>query len=591
MAVDKAGNTFSKSKNLTFDSKIQTFSDWVGASDSEDFYRFSLSSRSSLNIVVDGLSANADLQLIEDKNGNSSIDKNDVIASSTKSGNASESILETLNAGNYFIKVYSKSGDTKYNLKFFQNFSPSSLDFQLNKDTLKATDTLAINSASVSDNNGTDDIMKVDFRIKKPDGNYIDVADAKVFTADSSNKNRASFSYSLSLKSLSLEAGKYTLEGKAYDESGATSNTVSRTFTVTKADTSQDWFSQNLSDQKIINLARSLASDGKLSRQDMLDIFRDAQDNSAIDANEVQDMRALVASSTPFKMEDHVKWLSSQVANGASVGLSANNFESNLVGRWFLGTVAPTSEYNGKKIIYTEAKGNLFGSSNKARIGDIDQGRLNNCTFLAALGSTFSRQSDDGGNASSSVIDSMIIDNGDDTYTVRFYSGTYYAPGEAQYVTVDRRIPTSISAQTNNGVLWVALVEKAYAQWREWRDGSPGYDIIGNGGTVASPLSFITGRQTTNYSIKKISFSTLETSLKAGKAIVTSRTGKDTSYILGSHAYSVTNAYTSSNGQQRVIVRNPWGVDGKAKSGANDGFIDLSYEEFIKSFNVGVSIS
>jgi hypothetical protein len=350
MALDNAGNTFSKSKNLTFNSKVQTFSDWVGSSDSEDFYRFSLTSRSSLNIVVDGLSANADLQLIEDKKGNGSIDKNDVIASSTKSGNASESILETLNAGEYFIRVYSRSGDTQYNLKFFQNFSPSSLDFQLNKDTLKTTDTLAINSASVSDSNGTEDLARVNFRIKRADGSYIDVADANVFTPDSSNKNHASFSYSLSLKSLNLKAGQYTLEGKAYDESGATSNTVNRTFTVTNADTSQDWFSQNLSDQKITILARSLASDGKLKREDMLDIFRDAQDSSAIDANEVKDLRALVAADTPFKMEDHVKWLSTQVANGASVGMSANNFESKLVGRWFLGTVAPTPEFNGKKL-------------------------------------------------------------------------------------------------------------------------------------------------------------------------------------------------------------------------------------------------
>jgi len=591
MTLDNAGNTFGKSKNLTVNSQIQTFSDWVGASDINDFYRFSLTSRSSLNIAIDGLSANADLQLIQDNNSNSSIDPNDVIASSNKSGNASESILATLNAGNYFIRVYSKSGDTQYNLKIFQNFSPSALSFQLNHNTINTTDTLVINSASLSDSNGTNDIARVDFRIKRPDGAYLDVADANVFTADSNNKNSARFSYSLSLKNLNLEAGKYTLEGTAYDKSGATSNTVSRTFTVTNLHPDQDWFSQSFSDKKLVTLARNLASDGQLSRQDMLDIFSDVQDNSAIDANEVLDLKTLIATNTPFKMEDHVKWLSTQVANGASVGMSSTNFESQLVGRWFLGTIAPTPVFNGKNLTYTEVKGNLFGSTNKARISDINQGRLNDCTFLAALGATFSRQSDDAGNASSSVIDRMIIDNGDNTYTVRFYSGTYYDPGEAQYVTVDRRIATSIAAQTKDGVLWVALVEKAYAQWREWRDGSPGYDLIGNGGTVASPLSFVTGRESTNYSVRKISFSILETALKAGKAVATGRSGKDTSLIIGSHAYSVTNAYLSSNGEKRVVFRNPWGVDGKAKSGANDGFINLSYDEFIKSFNLGVSIS
>ncbi|BAT54381.1 unknown protein [Nostoc sp. NIES-3756] len=501
MAIDKAGNTLSNSQKITFNTKTQTISDWVGSSDINDFYSFSLSSHSSVSIAMDGLSANADLQLLKDNNSNNSIDKGDVIASSNKGGTLSESISETLNAGNYFIRVYSKSGDTKYDLKF----SPTS-----------------------------------------------------------SNSSE--------------EAAK---------ESSASSNTVNSTLAVTNA----DWFSQNLSDQKIISLARNLASDSKLSRQDMLDIFRNVQDNSVVDSNEVEDLKALVAAGNKFNMEDHVEWLSAQVANGASAGMSASSFESNLVGRWFLGTVAPKAEFNGKKLTYTEVKGNLFGSTNKAEIGDIHQGIINDCTFLAALGATFSRQSDDSGNASSSVINSMIKDNGDNTYTVRFYSGAYYAPGEAQYVTVDRRIVTSIAAQRNDGVLWVALVEKAYAQWREWKDGRPGYNIIGNGGALAPPLSFITGRKTTNYSASKINFSTLETALKAGKAITTSRSGKDTSFILGSHAYSVTNAYISASGEQRVVVRNPWGVDGKAKSGANDGFINLSYKEFINSFNLGVSVS
>jgi hypothetical protein len=594
MALDNAGNTLNTAKKINLTTNIQTFSDWVGSSDINDFYSLSLSGRSSLNIAVDGLGANADVQIIKDANSNGLIDTGEVISGGYKGGTGSELIRHTLNAGNYFIRVYSKGSDTNYNLKVFENVAPTSLQFKLNSTSLKTTDNLSINNAWVLEQNGVSDISRVDFRIQKADGTWLDVADAKVFTADSSNASQANFSYSLSLKNLNLAAGNYTLQGKAYDNTGAGSNTVKVSFTVTTATPTpvQDWFNKNLLDQQIIDLARSLASDGDLNRQDMLSIFRNAQDNSAIDVNEVKDLKTLLGASIPFTMQDSVKWLSTQVANGATVDMAASNFESNLVGRWFLGTIAPTPVFNGKNLTYTVATGSLYGSSGEARIGDIDQNKLGDCTFLAALGATFGRQSSDAGNTSSSLINSMITDNGDNTYTIRFYSRTVFDPGEAQYVTVDRRIATSIAAKRNNGVLWVALVEKAYAQWQEWRTTVPGYNAMGNGSTLVYPLRYVTGQAVTSYTISTVSFSMIETALTNGQAVTTARIGNQSNtYIVNSHAYSVTNVYVNSGGKQRVVVRNPWGVDGKAITGSNDGFIDLSFEEFTKSFDYGICIA
>ncbi|MBD2363169.1 peptidase [Anabaena minutissima FACHB-250] len=608
MPIDNAGNTLNTAKKITLTTNIQTFSDWVGSSDIDDFYSLSLAGRSSLNVLVDDLNANVNAQIIKDANSNGLIDSGEIITGSYQGGYRSELIKHTLNAGNYFIRVYSKSGDTNYNLKVFENFAPTSLEFNLNSTSLHTTDNLSINNAWVSDKNGVSDISKVDFRIQRADGTWLNVADATVFTANSSDASKANFSYSLSLKNLNLAAGNYTLQGKAYDQTGAVSNTVKQTFTVTTtapittsttaptttsttAPTTtstlvQDWFSQNLLDQQIITLVRSLASDGDLSRQDMLNIFRNAQDNSAIDVKEVKDLKTLLGASTPFTMQDSVKWLSTQVANGATVDMAASNFESNLVGRWFLGTIAPTPIFNGTNLTYTVPTGSLFGSSGEARIGDIDQGKLGDCTFLATLGATFGRQFNDAGNASSSLINSMITDNGDNTYTMRFYFS-----GAAEYVTVDRRIATSIAAKRNNGVLWVALVEKAYAQWLESRTSQPGYNVIGNGTNLFAPLQFVTGRSTTNYSISKVSFSTLETALANGQALTAARVGGDSKYIASNHAYSLTNTYIDTSGQQRVVVRNPWGVDGKTLSGSNDGFIDLSFAEFTQSFNYGISVA
>jgi hypothetical protein len=569
-------------------------SGWVGSSDINDFYSFRLTGSSSLNISLDGLKSNADVQIIRDANGNGLIDDKEVIVGAYKRGTANELIRRSFGSGDYFIRVYSRGGDTNYNLKIFQNIAPTSLDFNLNSTSVNTTGNLSINNGWVSDQNGVSDISKVDFRIQKADGTWINVADANVFTADANNGSKANFSYSLSLKNLNLSAGNYILQGKAYDNTGAGSNTVKVSFTVTTTTSTtaptttstpiQDWFSKNLLDQNIVALARNLASDGDLSRQDMLSIFRDAQDNSAIDTNEVKDLKTLLGASTPFTMQDSVKWLSTQVSNGTTQGMSASNFESNLVGRWFLGTIAPTPVFNGKNLTYTVATGSLYGSSGEARIGDIDQNKLGDCTFLAALGATFGRQSDDSGNASSSLINSMITDNGDNTYTVRFYSHT-----GAEYVTVDRRIATSIAAKRNNGVLWVALVEKAYAQWREWStQGQPGYNLIGNGSSLHTPLERITGKQIAYHSISKVSFSTLETALATGQALTAARVGPDSQYIVSYHAYSITNVYTNTNGEERVVVRNPWGRDGRTKSGSDDGFINLSFDQFIQSFNYGI---
>ncbi|WP_199328453.1 pre-peptidase C-terminal domain-containing protein [Anabaena azotica] len=593
VTLENSGLSLTTAKKITPSGSTQTFADKVDSTNINDFYSFSLTASSTVNIAVDGLSANADVQLIRDANSNGLFDGGEVVTGSYKTATSSESIRTTLNTGNYFIRVYSQSGNTNYNLKVWQDVAPTSLDFKLNATTFSTTDNLRVANAGVSDSNGVSDLSKVDFRIQRADGTWLDVADVTSFNADLKTANRATFSYSLSLNSLNLTAGSYTLEGIAYDKAGGASNTVRQTFTIaTSTTTIQDWYSQNLVDQGLIRLTRNLAADGSLSREDMLDIFRNAQDNSAIDANEVTGLRALVGASTPFTMQDSVKWLSKQVANGASAGMSATNFESDFVGRWFLGTVAPTATFNDKTLTYTVVNGTLYGSANEARIGDIDQGSLGDCAFLSALGATFGRQSDDSGNTSSSIINSMITDNGDNTYTIRFYSTTFNDPGEAQYVTVDRRIATGVAAKRNNNVLWVALVEKAYAQWMEWRTGVNGYDAIGNGSTLSNPLRYVTGKQTTNYDASKLTFSTLETALKNGQAVTAARVGStDSTYIVTAHAYSVTNVYVKSGGEQRVTVRNPWGVDGKALSGTNDGFIDLSFDEFIQSLNYGISIA
>ncbi|MCA2708056.1 MAG: S8 family serine peptidase, partial [Microcystis sp. M025S2] len=85
-----------------------SYSDFVGSADTNDYYRFSLGTSSNFSLSLTGLSADADVSLL-DSNGT-------VITSSTNGSNSSESITRQLNAGTYFVRVYPYSGSTNYDL-------------------------------------------------------------------------------------------------------------------------------------------------------------------------------------------------------------------------------------------------------------------------------------------------------------------------------------------------------------------------------------------------------------------------------------------------------------------------------------------
>jgi hypothetical protein len=117
MPVDNAGDTLGSARALYITSTPQTVTDWIGSTDSNDFYRLTLNHRSSFNLNLDGLSADADVQLIQDMNGNGVNDLGEVIAFSMNSGTTAESISKFLEPGNYFIRVYPRSSEgSNYNL-------------------------------------------------------------------------------------------------------------------------------------------------------------------------------------------------------------------------------------------------------------------------------------------------------------------------------------------------------------------------------------------------------------------------------------------------------------------------------------------
>ncbi|MCP9826154.1 pre-peptidase C-terminal domain-containing protein [Synechococcus sp. EJ6-Ellesmere] len=115
--LDIAGNTPSAAFDFGSLNTASNFSDFVGNVDPDDFYRFTLESVSGLRIELDGLSADADLELAQDTNNDGVIDFDEIFSSSELSGTDVEIIeYSALAAGTYFVRVLQYEGDSNYNL-------------------------------------------------------------------------------------------------------------------------------------------------------------------------------------------------------------------------------------------------------------------------------------------------------------------------------------------------------------------------------------------------------------------------------------------------------------------------------------------
>ncbi|MEB3214914.1 MAG: S8 family serine peptidase [Nostocales cyanobacterium 94392] len=91
---------------LSINTNPQIFTDTVSSLEAHDLYSFNLKGRSSFDLNLDGLSADADVKLIQDRNGNGKFEKDETIAYSNNAGKLAESIRTSLEAGTYYIEVY-----------------------------------------------------------------------------------------------------------------------------------------------------------------------------------------------------------------------------------------------------------------------------------------------------------------------------------------------------------------------------------------------------------------------------------------------------------------------------------------------------
>jgi len=338
----------------------------------------------------------------------------------------------------------------------------------------------------------------------------------------------------------------------------------------------------SLQDQALANLVQSLDADGSISRLDMIQILDSiGSEDGVVDAAEFGDLKTILNNAAMLKIPGYVDVLAGDVVNGnpanayfqgqvlgnLAAGSSASQLKE-LVSKWFLGADHPAAYYYDQYGLYHQCQyssvaGSLF--VNGPAYTDMHQGELGDCYLISALGSL--------AKSSPAVIQNMIIDNGDNTWTVRFY-----ANGTPDYVTVDRMLPTEngnlvfddygASPSNAGNVLWIPLVEKAYAEWnetgKEGRDGQNSYWSIG-GGASGDVYTQILGHSAQYYTFPGFTVNgympgTEQTMINAisSNEAVTIGTYQAGNGLYASHAYMVV-GYTMATDTFQLY--NPWGVD------------------------------
>jgi hypothetical protein len=328
-----------------------------------------------------------------------------------------------------------------------------------------------------------------------------------------------------------------------------------------------NWFSQNLQDPALSQLAQSLWVDRSLGRSDMLAIFKSVE-SGGVSSTELNDLRKLVASGATLGMPGHVqnlahKVVNSDLANARFQGQPLGNLYAGapaahlqkLVDKWFRGLDRPAVDATG--LTWSKAAGSLWGSSSGPGYADVKQGRLSDCYFVAALSETAHR--------APQAIRDAFIDNGDGTWTVRFFRN-----GTPQYVTVDRYLPATSDGKLHyagigasigdpNTRLWAPLLEKAYAQLAEsgWSrpTASNSYAAIENGweGMV---IKHVTGKEVSSASITSSSLNSIVSAYQNGRMVLLDSKNATAPGIIHNHVYVVV-GYTSAT--QMFSLYNVWG--------------------------------
>ncbi|MGD1912560.1 MAG: pre-peptidase C-terminal domain-containing protein, partial [Rivularia sp. (in: cyanobacteria)] len=213
MSTDNAENLLSSSTPLNSNQDWQVIQDTLSLNNKNDYYSLQLTNRSKFNLVLNDLSDNADVKLLNNSGSE--------IASSSSGGTNNEQINLILDTGTYFIQVH-QVDDTEisYGLEYRSNYIAQ--EFEFNTEAIEGG--IRLTDVNILDDDG--DLEKFDFWLKKQGENWKKVGPVSEFS--SNNDGSIELNYDIG----NLEEGEYYIWGRATDEFGSTSNGFGKVFTV-----------------------------------------------------------------------------------------------------------------------------------------------------------------------------------------------------------------------------------------------------------------------------------------------------------------------------------------------------------------------
>jgi hypothetical protein len=212
---------------------------------------------------------------------------------------------------------------------------------------------------------------------------------------------------------------------------------------------------------------------------------------------------------------------------------------------------------------------------------DVAQGYIGDCYLEGAMSAV--------AKSNPKAIQDAIKDNGDGTYTVRFFDRQGGAMTPVN-ITIDADLPSASKGSQvyyaharDSKELWPGLIEKAYAQWKG------GYEAIGNGGDPGAVMTALTGQSTSYASNTTTSadamFDRIKAQATAQKPMTALTYGEDqeakytNTGVHAWHVYTVLGA-VEEGGQKYVQLRNPWGFSEAGNDGKDDGIFKLPLKDF-----------